>query len=110
MLFLDGRLRALPEGRHFISVITRMEILADPAHTKQTLEKAEALIGDLTVIPLNDDIERIATLIRRSGSPRPKLPDAIVAATAVLMNAPLVSADDKLLRLSWPGLQTLNIA
>jgi predicted nucleic acid-binding protein len=110
MLFLDGRLRALPEGRHFISVVTRMEILADPKHTEHTLRQAEEFLRTVFVVPLTGEIEETAIVIRRSGSPRPKLPDAIVAATAVLMNAPLASADDKLLRLSWPGLQTVNIA
>ena len=38
-----------------------------------------------------------------------KLPDCIVAATAIALNAVLMTADKKLLGLSWPGLQTQQI-
>jgi predicted nucleic acid-binding protein len=34
-----------------------------------------------------------------------ELPDAIIAATAVALGARLVSADEKLNKLNWPGLQ-----
>jgi len=38
-----------------------------------------------------------------------ELPDAIIAATAVLLGAILVTDDAKLLKLEWPGLQTFSI-
>jgi predicted nucleic acid-binding protein len=31
-----------------------------------------------------------------------KLPDAIIAATAVVLDAPLITADERLRRLVWP--------
>jgi predicted nucleic acid-binding protein len=95
--------------RFFVSVITRMELLVSP---KSADEEAyiRLFLKRCKVIPLNRRIEQEAIAIRRSGSPRPKLPDAIIAATAVVMNAPLASADDALLKLSWPGLQTVRIA
>jgi predicted nucleic acid-binding protein len=77
---------------------------------KESRKEMMAILESFSVVPLTDEVKETAIAIRRSGSPRLKLPDAIVAATAVWMNAPLVSADDKLLRLSWPGLQTLSIA
>ena len=110
MNFLNERLGAFPDGKCFISVITRMEILANPKQTAQTLRKAENFLQGIYVIPLTDEIERIAVEIRRSGSPRPKLPDAIVAATAIAFNAELVTQDNKLLALQWPGLHTLRIS
>jgi predicted nucleic acid-binding protein len=55
------------------------------------------------VVPLFDAIERTAVSVRRKGSPRPKLPDSIVAATAVVLEAQLITTDDKLRRLLWPG-------
>ena len=108
MNFLNERLRALPDGRHCISVVTRMEILANPKHTQQTKRKAETFLQNIFVVALTDEIERIAIKIRRSGSPRSKLPDAIVAATAVVLDASLVTQDSKLLALQWHGLQTSN--
>ena len=107
--FLNERLNALPDGEYFISVITRMEIFANPKQTEETLRKANNFLQNVCVIPLTDEIERIATEIRRSGSPRPKLPDAIVAATALVLDSPLVTQDRNLLNLQWQGLQTLRI-
>jgi predicted nucleic acid-binding protein len=110
MDFLNEKLRALPDGNCCISVITRMEILADPKQTEITLRKAEDFLQDVSVIPLTDAIERIATGIRRSGLPRPRLPDAIVAATAVALEAPLITRDADFLRLQWHGLHTAGMS
>ena len=38
-----------------------------------------------------------------------KLPDCIVAATSIILNAVLLTDDHHLLNLSWPGLRTQNI-
>jgi predicted nucleic acid-binding protein len=34
-----------------------------------------------------------------------KLPDCVIAATAITLNATLLSTDSQLLRLDWPGLR-----
>jgi predicted nucleic acid-binding protein len=60
-------------------------------------------LKDIIIIPFSGAIKHEAIAIRREGLPRPKLPDAIIAATAVVLNAKLVTADDKLCRLVWPG-------
>jgi len=94
----------LKDGRQIISVITEMEVLAKPdLSSKEELERKEFL-SKLEIVPLTDDVKDIAISIRRFGKPRPKLPDAIVAATAVFLDMPLVSNDDKILRLKYPGL------
>jgi predicted nucleic acid-binding protein len=54
-------------------------------------------------------IERTAIAIRREGEPRLKLPDAIVAATAVFMDAALVTADARLCKLTWPGFTVMPL-
>jgi predicted nucleic acid-binding protein len=48
--------------------------------------------------------------IRREGFPRLKLPDAIIAATAVVFDAQLITTDDKLLRLVWPGFRAAALS
>jgi predicted nucleic acid-binding protein len=101
--FLNKKLPSLPLGDLFISVITRMEIFAKPDHTAESEEAARDFLKKVMVIPLLGAIERTATSIRREGSPRMKLPDAIIAATAVVLEAQLITADDKLCRLLWPG-------
>jgi predicted nucleic acid-binding protein len=94
--------------RFFVSVITRMEAMVSP---KSAEEEAyiRLFLKRCKVISLNRKVEQEAVKIRRAGSPRPKLPDAIVAAAAVVLDAVLVTRDDALLRLSWPGLQSMNI-
>jgi predicted nucleic acid-binding protein len=97
------------ETMFFASVITEMELLSCPNLTAEDEQVIRAFLKDVTVIPLTDSIKDEATAIRRFGKPCPKLPDAIIAATAVLLGATLVTDDDKLLKLEWPGLQTFSI-
>jgi predicted nucleic acid-binding protein len=109
MNLLNKRIPALPWGDLFISVITRMELLSKPDHTAESEQEVREFLKKTMVVPLSGVIERTATSIRREGSPRPKLPDAIVAATAVVLNAKLVTADDKLGRLVWPGFEAVPV-
>jgi predicted nucleic acid-binding protein len=103
MNFLNKKIRSLPLGVLSISVITRMEVLAKPDHTATSEKEARDFLEKLIVIPLLGTIERTATFIRREGSPRLKLPDAIVAATAIVLDAQLITTDQKLCRFVWPG-------
>ena len=113
--FINKTIGTLPgadkaeKPQYFVSVVTEMEALAKPNDTEEARKDVQTLLSKFTIVPLNDEIKKLAIEIRRSGSPRPKLPDAIVAATAVAFEAALVSADENLLKLVWPGLTTLGI-
>jgi len=61
----------------------------------------------LSIIPLNETIEKKAIEIRRSTSV--KLPDSIVVATSIILNVILLTDDHQLLNLSLPGFRTQNI-
>ena len=100
---LSGKSIRLQAGRRFISIITEMEVLAKPDMTPEEERTVQDFLNGITIIPLSDEIKREAILIRRNGSPCPKLPDAIIAATAVILNANLVTADERLAKLTWPG-------
>jgi predicted nucleic acid-binding protein len=82
--FLNKKIPSLPLGNLFISVITRMEILAKPDLTAELEQEARDFLQKVMVVPLFGAIERIATSIRREGSPRRKLPDTGKFGTADL--------------------------
>ena len=114
--FINKKINVLPgidntarKPQCFISVVTEMEALANPLDTEAKRKKIRKLLSNFTIVPLDDAIKTTAIEIRRAGSPRPKLPDAIVAATAVVLGASLVTQDSKLLALQWPSLSAVNI-
>ncbi len=102
--FIDN----LTAGGRFISVITRMELLSFPGIAAREEEAIHRFLGDLDVIPLNEAVENAAIAIRRTV--RLKLPDAIVAATALTLNATLITSDQRLVGLTWPGLRVADPA
>jgi predicted nucleic acid-binding protein len=84
-----------------------MEVLAKPHLSLTAEQKALMFLRGFTIIPLSDTVKYEAIRIRREGSPRLKLPDAIIAATAVVFDAQLITADEKLRRLAWPGFSAI---
>ena len=105
--YLNGQeeLRPLSEqiasGIGFVSVITRMELFTFPGLTQEGELRLKSFLADLIVVPLNDEVEQAGIAIRRDT--RLKLPDAIVAATAWVKDAVLITRDKRLLDLNWPG-------
>ena len=95
------------EAELYTSVIVRMELLS-----KRFIKAAEErdimdFLDDLIVAPIDNTIEKKAIEIRRSTSI--KLPDCIITATSIVLNAILLTDDDTLLGLSFPGLRTQSI-
>jgi len=95
------------EARFFTSVIVRMELLSKRQMTDNEERGLLDFLNDLAVIPLNEDIEKKAIELRRST--KLKLPDSIVAATSIILDAVLLTDDEHLLSLSLPGLKTQSI-
>jgi predicted nucleic acid-binding protein len=95
------------EAELFTSVIVRMELLSKRHITEDEEFDIREFLDDLVVVPLNAAIEQKAIEIRRVSSV--KLPDCIIAATSIILNAVLLTDDSDLLNLSWPGLRTQNI-
>ena len=75
-----------------ISIITEMEILAWPQHKPAEIVKAKAMISHFNIVGLNEPIKDRAILIRRQT--KMKLPDAIIASTALFLGIPLITSDD----------------
>jgi predicted nucleic acid-binding protein len=106
LYLLGGKLaEPLPTSQYFISVISEMELLSYPLLDDSAQSKIEGFLSEITTIGLNESVKKEAILLRREH--QLKLPDAIVAATAMSLGATLVTNDAKLLRL--PGLSTQGL-
>lgn len=79
-----------------VSQITRMELLGFPALTEQEEQLTRAFLSRCQILGLSDEVEAYAIRLRRAGLL--KLPDAIVAATALANNARLLTLDQRLER------------
>ncbi|MDR3284495.1 MAG: type II toxin-antitoxin system VapC family toxin, partial [Treponema sp.] len=96
----------LNDAERYISVISRMESLAFPGLPPEEETHIRHFLGELTVIPLDDTIEETAITLCRTTSLR--LPDAIIAATALSLGADIISRDEHLLKLNVPGLRVVK--
>ncbi len=102
ILYLLGGKSAkpLPPAQYFISVISEMELLSYPSLDEAALTRIRGFLSEIRVVELDEEVREIAIDLRRKH--KLKLPDAIVAATAVSLRAQLITNDTKLLRV--PGL------
>ncbi len=103
---LGGQLKEpLPPGEYLISVITEMELLSYPSLDKSSEQQIREFLNEIAVIGLTREVEERAVKLRRQE--RLKLPDAIVAATALVVDAELLTNDKKFL--SVPGLRVREV-
>ncbi|NCO33916.1 MAG: type II toxin-antitoxin system VapC family toxin [Armatimonadetes bacterium] len=89
-----------------VSQITRMELLSAPGLTPDAETEIRRLLQGLRVIGIGAAVEEKAVRLRREY--RLKLPDAIIAATAEVLDWPLVTADEELARRLSPRVNVLN--
>ncbi|MGZ3754950.1 MAG: type II toxin-antitoxin system VapC family toxin [Mucilaginibacter sp.] len=75
----------------YVSFITDLELVAPKSIPIQEEQKIIELLSDCTIIPLNNRIKEKYIEIRKKHSL--KLADAIIAATAVAFDFPLITAD-----------------
>lgn len=86
----------LVAGRVAVSQITRMELLGYPGLTDDEEQAVGKLLSLCQVLPITEAVESLAITLRRGGKLR--LPDAIVAATALACGAKLLTLDDRMAR------------
>ena len=107
LYLLGGRLAGpLPEGDYGVSVITEMEMLAWPSLTADEEQRVRRFLERVTVCDLIPTVRERAVALCRAE--RLKLPDAIVAATALEYGVELWSNDARLARV--PGLRCRTVA
>lgn len=108
LYFLGGRLvDPFPAGSYPISVISELELLAYPGLASSEEQRVRAFLEDIPVTDLTQAVKHHAVDLRkRSGL---KLPDAIVAATAVALEATLLTNDQRLLARGHVPTQSLRV-
>jgi predicted nucleic acid-binding protein len=90
-----------------VSVISEIEILGYKGITPPEISVIRALLDDCTVLRLGDRIKDVAIALKQKYSI--KLPDAIIAATAICSNLPLVTADTDFKRIENLNLVLLTL-
>ncbi len=92
---LGGRLQhALPQGVHGVSIISEIELLSHPALSPNDEQVVRGFLNEVVRYPLTDEIRDRTVLLRRQL--RLKLPDALIAATALEAKAILLTNDQQL--------------
>ncbi len=97
LYFLGGRLaERLPDGEYAISIITEMELLSYPGLDAESEKNIRAFMTGMERVWLSEGIIQSAIDLRRRYGL--KLPDAIIASSALVIGAQLLTNDTKLLR------------
>ncbi|MCR9100737.1 MAG: type II toxin-antitoxin system VapC family toxin [bacterium] len=90
---MDFLERILNEKGSVVSIITKIELLGWQTPNKAHISIVESLVKKSTIVPLNDLIAERAISIRRIR--KVKLPDAVIAASAIFGDYTLISRNDK---------------
>lgn len=85
-----------------------MELLSFHGITPDEERLIRTFLELVSVMPLDTEVEATAIQLRRET--RRKMPDAIVAASAVVLHAVLATCDHELAATAFPGLKTHNPA
>ena len=89
---VNGRLALpLPEGKYSISIITEIELLSFAGMSDEEDRRIRDLLQVLDRVQLSDSVRDQTILLRRQN--RMKLPDAIIAASALTQQAILLTND-----------------
>lgn len=88
----DTTIAELLDGRDIhVSFITELELLGFQDLIENDRSIIEELLSNCIIVDLNQAIKRITIDLKQQY--KLKLPDAIIAATSIYMNLPLISAD-----------------
>ena len=95
----DATIAELLNGKHvFISFITELELLGFKDLIEEESTKIQEFIDDSTVTDINAKIKKLVISLRKNYNL--KLPDSIIAASALYHNLPLITADKQLGQIS----------
>jgi predicted nucleic acid-binding protein len=95
LYLLSGRLvNPLPVGEFYLSIISEIEMLSFSAIGQEEESKIREFLAQVTIVGLSEEVKQLTIEIRRKY--RLKLPDAIVCATAIILDSDLLSNDVQL--------------
>ncbi|CAN5300697.1 type II toxin-antitoxin system VapC family toxin [soil metagenome] len=75
----------------YISEITEIELLCSKGITELQYDSRKKVINSCTIISISENIKRLTIQLKQTYTL--KIPDAIVAATSIYLNLPLLTAD-----------------
>jgi len=81
----------LDQKRLYLSFITQLELLGYPGLTRPQEEQIEYMLENCVIIDINNKIKQEVVKLRRNFTIR--LPDSIIASTAIYMDLPLMTSD-----------------
>jgi predicted nucleic acid-binding protein len=83
-----------------------MELLSLADLTSDVEIKIRDFLGNLIIVPITETIEEKAIFLRKNH--RLKLPDAVIASTALIHDLILITADRKIFSANIPNLILVN--
>ena len=106
---LNGNKAVTPylKNNYFISEITEMEMLGIKNISEDVLQMRSELLDNCYLVHFNGEIKQIAIRIKQRI--QVKLPDAIVAASAIYVDMPLITADKSFKRIQGLTLLLINV-
>lgn len=108
LYFMGDKLaEPLPNGIYYVSVITEMELLSYHALQSTEEQKIKAFLKHINIIGLTPEIKTKAIYLRQTY--KLKLPDAIIAATAILLKAKFITNDSQLHHISELETQSMTV-
>jgi predicted nucleic acid-binding protein len=75
----------------YASFITQLELLGYPNLSEKQIQQIEFMLENCIILDINNKIKEYTIYLRKKH--RIKLPDSIVAATALYLDLPLITAD-----------------
>ena len=91
----------------YISFITELELMGYPSLSAEQGKTMKSMIDECIVIDINAEIKKQTIALRKKNKIR--LPDAIIAATAIYYELPMVSCDKDLKKIKELSLILLDI-
>lgn len=81
-----------------VSFITEIELLGANNLSKKAKDQFKEMLQDCFVIDLNEEIKKTCIMLRNNY--KIKTPDAIIAATAIVYELPLLTSDNDFIKIN----------